>query len=97
MCNTGIVEEVKSLQKEGLSVRAATEVMAETAYQKYPELKDELSSNKIRARYVRQVGGTNRTTQNNTNDNSELEEKRPEKLSEPYVNQEIFLYYCFFS
>ncbi len=78
MCNTGIVVEVKSLQKEGLSVRAATEVMHETAYQKYPELKEEFSAGKIRNRYnyhMRCLKPTIADTTNSINNNSELEKK----------------------
>lgn len=71
MCNTGIVETIEKHKGDGLSVRKACEAMAKEAAQKFPELKEDLSASRIRARYKRQMpSGTIRPTEKVKDENS---------------------------
>ena len=95
ICNTGIVKTIEEYKKDGLSVRKACEVMEKEAFQKFPELKEDLNKNRIRARYMRKMGsGTKRTSEKVKDDHSAplYKPKKKEKFPPPKVLPSIDKY-----
>jgi hypothetical protein len=67
ICNDGLCIEMEALKKQGHSERKASEIMADEAAHRYPELATEFSAEVIRARYMRKMkSGTKRTRRKQT-------------------------------